>query len=231
MEKSQKNASYEAVYSTLRERILRLDLNPGASVSETETAAEFSVSRTPVRDAFKALVSEGLLEVKPHIGTFVTRIDMNEITDLLYIREVMEKSIATELTATFNQSQEFKLRLILQNQENLIQRNDLSVAEFGKEFARTDNEFHQTLFTLAGHGRIVTYFNNISAQYERYRTFLNCEDKEGIYELYKQHLNILEYMKKKDVEALHDLITHHIYDGINNHANLIYDYPNYFKTI
>lgn len=228
---SERNASYEIVYNTLKERILHLELVPGTLVSETDTAHEFSVSRTPVRDAFKALVAESLLEVKPHIGTFVTPIDMDEISDILYIREIMEKSIASDLAASFNQSQEFKLRLILQKQDHLLANSSLSDQEFAKEFLKSDNEFHKTLFSLTGRENLTHYFANISGQYMRFRTFLNYESKDTVRELYTQHITLLDQIKTNDIEGIHNTINHHIYDGFNSKAHIIYEYPDYFKSL
>lgn len=228
---SSNTASYEVIYNTLKKRIVYLELIPGTLVSEIETAKEFSVSRTPVRDVFKALVNEGLLEVKPYVGTFVSLIDINEISDILYIREVMEKAILRDLSASFNQSQEFKLRHILHNQENLIENNSLSPQDFAKEFARSDNEFHQALFTLVGKENLITYFQMINAQYERFRTFLNFEDKSTVKTLYLQHVKLLDCIKNKDMNELDLTLTHHIYDGFNSKANLIYEYPNYFTPL
>ena len=48
---------------------------------------KFNISRTPVRDAFKRLELDGLLEVRSHIGTFVTLIDLDNVADLIYMRE------------------------------------------------------------------------------------------------------------------------------------------------
>ena len=170
MNQSQTTAAYEAVYNTLKKRILHLDLLPGDMVSEIETSKEFSVSRTPIRDAFKTLANEGLLEVKPHIGTFVTLIDMNQISDILYIREVMEKAIANELSISFNQSQEFKVQHILNRQRQLLQDTTLSSQEFAMKFAESDNDFHGILFSLVGKKRLLSHFHPINGQYQRFRT-------------------------------------------------------------
>lgn len=231
MSKSKTTASYEIVYNTLRKRILHLELPPGSIVSEIETAKEFSVSRTPVRDAFKALVNEGLLEVKPHVGTFVTLIDMNEISDILYIRETMEKAIINELAVYFGQWQEFKLQHILNHQKQLLEDSLLSAQDFAMKFAKSDNDFHNTLFALAGKERLLTYFYAINSQYQRFRTFLNFEDKTSAEKLYNEHQQLLVYIKNKDVEKLNSLLTHHIYDGFNSKINLIYEYPNYFNPL
>ena len=99
-----------AVYKDLKEQILHLELPPGSAISEIDTAAAFHVSRTPVRDAFKMLEREGLLEVRPHIGTFVSLIDLNMISDILYLRETLEQAVLRDLTAGYDKSQEFRIR-------------------------------------------------------------------------------------------------------------------------
>ena len=76
-------ATSDGVYEQLKEQILHLELAPGTAISEIDTASKYHISRTPVRDVFKALEAEGLLEVKPHIGTFVSQIDLDMISDIL----------------------------------------------------------------------------------------------------------------------------------------------------
>ena len=231
MNQSQTTAAYEAVYNTLKKRILHLDLLPGDMVSEIETSKEFSVSRTPIRDAFKTLANEGLLEVKPHIGTFVTLIDMNQIADILYIREVMEKAIANELSISFNQSQEFKVQHILNRQRQLLQDTTLSSQEFAMKFAESDNEFHGILFSLVGKERLLSHFHPINGQYQRFRTLLNLKDQSATQSLYDEHTQLLHHIKQKNTHELNDLLTHHIYDGFNTHTYLIDEYPHYFKAL
>ena len=103
MKLKKSNASSNIVYEGLKAEILSLRLAPGSSISETDIASKFNVSRTPVRDAFKALSNEGLLEVKPHIGTFVSLMDINQISDVLYVRKVVELSILKDLTMTLTE--------------------------------------------------------------------------------------------------------------------------------
>ena len=64
MKLKKSNASSNIVYEGLKAEILSLRLAPGSSISETDIASKFNVSRTPVRDAVKGLSNEGLLEVK-----------------------------------------------------------------------------------------------------------------------------------------------------------------------
>lgn len=220
----------EAVYQKLKEQILHLELPPGSAISEIDTAAKYEISRTPVRDAFKMLESEGLLEIRPHIGTFVSLIDLNMISDILYMREVLEQAVFKDLTSSYDKSQEFRIRLILQKQRELLD-TDLSADELGRAFILSDNEFHNTLYELAGKKNVMNFLKSINSQYERFRTFLNLGDRDNLLRLYGDHVTIWEYIAGKDFDKLANSISHHIYDGFNASTEIVYKHPEYFKSI
>ena len=113
-------ATSDGVYEQLKEQILHLELPPGSTISEIDTAEKYNISRTPVRDAFKRLEREGLLEIRPHIGTFVSLIDLNAVSDVLYTREVLEYAVLSDLSKMYDKSQDLRIRLLLQQQKNMI---------------------------------------------------------------------------------------------------------------
>lgn len=147
----------EAVYQKLKEQILHLELPPGSAISEIDTATKYDVSRTPVRDAFKTLEAEGLLEIRPHIGTFVSLIDLDMISDILYMREVLEQAVLRDLALSHDKSQEFRVRLVLQRQKELIE-SDLSLEELSRVFIISDNEFHRVLYEMTGKLNVLNLF-------------------------------------------------------------------------
>ena len=216
-----------AVYKDLKEQILHLELPPGSAISEIDTAAAFHVSRTPVRDAFKMLEREGLLEVRPHIGTFVSLIDLNMISDILYLRETLEQAVIRDLTAGYDKSQEFRIRLLLQRQCELLEQ-DLPAEELGRAFIINDNEFHTTLYELAGKRTVMDFLTGVSSQYERFRTFLNLGDRDNLLRLYNDHIKIWSCISSRDYEGLSDVVSHHIYDGFNASTEIISRHPDYF---
>lgn len=220
----------EAVYQKLKEQILHLELPPGSAISEIDTAAEFEISRTPVRDAFRMLESEGLLEIRPHIGTFVSLIDLHMISDILYMREVLEQAVLKDLTASYDKSQEFRIRLILQRQHELLHQES-SPDELGRAFIISDNDFHSALYDLAGKRTVMSFLGSVNSQYERFRTFLNLDDRDHLMRLYDDHIGIWESITKKDYDELANLISHHIYDGFNSNTEVIYRHPEYFKAL
>ena len=220
----------EAVYQKLKEQILHLELPPGSAISEIDTAAQYEISRTPVRDAFKMLESEGLLEIRPHIGTFVSLIDLNMISDILYMRETLEQAVFRDLTSSHDKSQEFRIRLILQKQRELLD-SGLESNELGRAFIISDNEFHNSLYEMAGKKNVMSFLKSINSQYERFRTFLNLGDRDNLMSLYEDHLAIWEYIANKNYEKLSDTVSHHIYDGFNASTEIVSKHPEYFKSI
>lgn len=221
--------TYLQVYQSLKDQILHLELPPGTAIGEIETAARFQTSRTPVRDAFKLLELEGLLEIKPHIGTFVSLIDLHAVSDILYTRATMEQAILRDLANTMDKSKEYRIHLLLQKQKELLE-SDLPIEELGRAFIVSDNEFHYALYEMAGRKNVIRFYYNFNSQYERFRTFINMGGREELETLYKDHNRIWTLILKKDLDELGACITHHLYDGFNASMKVVSDYPDYFVT-
>lgn len=218
------------IYEKLRTEIICMELEPGKSISEIETAKRFNVSRTPIRDVFKRLENEGLLVIKPHIGTFVSLIDLDYITDILYMREKIEFAVIQDLTKSITKSQIVKLKITLEKQENLFNKN-YSIKKLTQAFILSDNEFHKTLFSISGRANIWNYLSSLGYHYERFRMFVNMKEENIIYELLEEHKKMLEFISKKDLQNLEILFTNHLYTGVDRCTFKIYENPEYFKEV
>src|SRR5687767_5603672 len=82
------------VIAEMRRRIISGELSAGVNLSELALAEDFGVSRTPVREALKQLQTEGLVEIRPRVGTFVTAPSRREITELFEMKELLEGAAA-----------------------------------------------------------------------------------------------------------------------------------------
>lgn len=223
-------ATSDGVYEQLKDKILHLELPPGAAISEIETAEKYNISRTPVRDAFKRLEREGLLEIRPHIGTFISLIDLNTVSDILYIRDVLEYSVLSDLAHIYNPSHGLQIQLILQEQKELLE-SDLPIDELSRAFIHSDNKFHTALFDFAGKKNAIKFLYSFNSQYERFRTFINYNGKEDLQKLYESHVELLDCIMAKDFTRLKDCIHHHLYDGVTASRDIISKTPEYFTKI
>ncbi|MEK8169847.1 GntR family transcriptional regulator [Streptomyces sp. M19] len=140
---NRERTSRRAVYQTLRHKVLTLELPPGAALSENELAASLGVSRTPVRESLILLSQEGLVQVFPQIGSFVSRVDPAKVADAQFLREAVELASLEDLPDELSPEVVEELRDNLDAQ----QRPDLDLEEF---FA-LDEAFHQALLRLSGH--------------------------------------------------------------------------------
>lgn len=84
----------EQAYSQIRSQILDGDLKPGAAISEAERAEALGISRSPVREALQQLASEGLVEIFPKRGTFVTELTPRGVREAFELREAIETACA-----------------------------------------------------------------------------------------------------------------------------------------
>jgi GntR family transcriptional regulator, rspAB operon transcriptional repressor len=89
-----RGAASGEIADVLRRAIVNVDLVPGTALNESDVAAQFGVSRTPVREAFRTLLSERLLDVRPQKGTFVSLLHRPDLEDALFVREALECSAA-----------------------------------------------------------------------------------------------------------------------------------------
>ncbi|MEV6742393.1 GntR family transcriptional regulator [Streptomyces sp. NPDC051104] len=78
----------EKAYQVISDRLVTLQIRPGAPISDEQVASELGLGRTPVREALKRLESERLVIAYPRRGTFATEV---HITDLGYISEVRQQ--------------------------------------------------------------------------------------------------------------------------------------------
>ncbi len=223
-------ATSDGVYSHLKEQILHLELAPGAAISEIETAEKYNISRTPIRDAFKRLEREGLLEIRPHIGTFVSLIDINAVADVLYMRNVLEYSVLSDLAKSYDKSHDLRINLLLKKQEELL-NSDMDIEELSRAFVVADNEFHTALFDAAGKKNIIQFLYECNSQYERFRTFINFSGKEDLLKVYEGHLEIWNCITTKDFTRLQDCINHHLYDGFSASSEIISKHPDFFQKM
>jgi DNA-binding GntR family transcriptional regulator len=88
-------ALYVQVAQRLRARIFAHELPPGSWVDEQALAAEYGISRTPMREALKVLASEGLVDLKPRRGCYVTELSDNDVDEVFPVLALLE-SKATE---------------------------------------------------------------------------------------------------------------------------------------
>ena len=188
----------QAVYASLRRRILRLDLPPGAALSEKDLAGALGVSRTPVRESLILLSEEGLVQVFPKLGTFVARIDAARVLDAQFLGEAVELGALEDVPADPAADVVTRLR------ENLARQRVVALDR--EEFLRLDDDFHHHLLRLSGHGRAWASLTSARGHLDRARRLGRPEPGP----LLAQHQDVLDAVLTGDTEAARSTLRHHL---------------------
>jgi len=133
---------FERVYAALRERIILLDYGPGERLSEEVLAAEFGVSRTPIRRVLARLESEGLLRSVHGVGTMVTDVRIAELNQVYSLRMELATLIGRLAPKLPDAAGLAVFRALLARGDGLVDSPD------AREFARLNADFFHALSTL-----------------------------------------------------------------------------------
>lgn len=188
------------IYDALRDAIVRVAVVPGQPISETEMAASFGVSRTPVREALIRLADEGLIDIYPQAGTFVSRIDLAAVREAQFVRQTLETAAAIQAASAATGSTAFQP--ILERQERAIREGD-----FGEFFA-SDEELHRKVFELAGHGATWRLVQSAKSHLDRVRQ-LERPAEATLLEMLRQHRAIAAAIVAGDPDAVAEFVREH----------------------
>lgn len=136
----------------IREQILAGGFRQGEHLVESRIAEQLNVSRGPVREAFKLLRAEGLLEEEPRRGTFVVRLSAGDVREIYGLRSAIEGRAARLIAARHVPGDVHELRAMLGRIEDAVARQDVSAV------FRFDLEFHDGLCALSGNTRLHEVF-------------------------------------------------------------------------
>lgn len=193
----------DVVFNTLRQAILKGELEPGERLMEIQLAERLGVSRTPIREAIRKLELEGLVLMIPRKGAEVAKISEKSLRDVLEVRRSLDE-LAIELACQrMNEEQMQELELAQQEFCKAVETKDaMTIAE-------TDERYHDIIYQGTGNARLMQILNNLREQIYRYRLeYIKDEDKRQI--LIVEHEQILKAIKSRHVAEAKIAIREHI---------------------
>lgn len=208
------------LYRLLRERIIRGGLLPGVRLSEVEMAGEYAVSRQPVREAFIKLAEEGLVEIRPQRGTFVSRIYVPAVMSARFVREAVEADIVRILTGQVDTDFVAHLRMQLADQKTAVESED------PQKFLVLDEAFHRTLATKSGHAASWDILQPLKTQMDRVRHL--SAHSFPLRELLAQHENVVEAISSGSVSGADLAMRSHLRKIIDDLPQIVASQPTYF---
>ena len=200
------------IHAVLRREIVTLKLRPGERLSENELAARFGTSRAPVREALIRLAEDGLIEVRPQRGSFVSRLSLRAMERARFVREALEVAIIRRAAEQgIAEAARDGLEQAIAAQEQAGGDPDL--------FTQRDDLFHHGLAEAAGLSSVWDVIEREKAQFDRLR-YLSLPASTPVDLLIRQHRAILAATLSRKPAAAETAVRVHMREVLRIAAEL-----------
>lgn len=200
----------DVVFHTLRDAILRGDLQPGERLMEIHLANELGVSRTPVREAIRMLEKEGLAVTIPRRGAHVARMTEKDLEDVLEIRDVLDELAARDACERMDGEDFEALEQALDDFRRVARSRDV------RAVTEADEKFHDVIYAGSKNPKLVSIVKNLKEQMYRFR-FEYLKKMDDFTPLTKEHEAILQALKDRD----RNLVSQKMHDHLQNQVDAV----------
>jgi len=199
----------QKVYQVMKNEIVFGGLEPGTKLSENKLAKDMQVSRTPIREAIRKLIAEGLVQTSPNKKMTVSEFSLVDMKEVLQVRGVLE-GLAASIAAKKITSQE------VEELEKCVIQMNLCIAKNNLfSYCEIDDEFHDLILTICGNKWIIKMRENLGNFIYRYR-FKSLSVSGRLQNSLEEHRVIVESLKKHHAEEANKLSQMHMENTILN---------------
>lgn len=200
-----RHALYLEVAERLREQIFTRILQPGAWIDEQSLAAEFGISRTPMREALKVLAVEGLVTMKPRRGAYVTEVSERDVTEVYHLLGLLESDAVADVARCASTSELAELAAM---------HAELEAAAGDREaFFRLNEAFHLRILAIADNrwrSQIALDLRKVMKLNRHHSLFRQGRVAESLAE----HRALIAALERRDADAAAELSRAHFRNGL-----------------
>jgi DNA-binding GntR family transcriptional regulator len=191
----------DQAYEALRRMIVRGALAPGARLSEPDLTDQLGIGRTPLREALLLLAREGLIDLLPQSGSFVSAIDVERVREAQFIREHLECGIIRQVARCVDRRGLGDIRRLLEQQDEVCDEPD--------RFYDLDEDLHATFCRIAGRPGVWRLIQQSKMHMDRVRR-LSLPMEDQIPRLIGQHRAILDALGQGDPDGAEAALRVHL---------------------
>jgi DNA-binding GntR family transcriptional regulator len=181
----------ERILETIRDAIMSGALKPGEKVAEPELAARFGISRTPIREAFRQLESEGYLSVVPRKGALVASFSAKDVEEFYAIKSILEGYAARKACVMLSTRDINKLEGINEKLREIAVEGDV------RHFFKVHNSFHDLFIRGAGNDKLHDMIAALLQKFQRLRMASLSKPGRMLISV-EEHEKIIEAFRKRD---------------------------------
>jgi len=189
----------EKILENIRDAIISGSLKAGSRVSEPELAERYGISRTPIREAFRQLESEGYLTVIPRRGAVVSEFSQKDVEEFYAIKSILEGYAARGACEKLTEKELGRLQAVNDRLAELAEHNDI------KTFFRVHGDFHDMFIKAADNEKLRELISSLVTRFQRLRLMsLSLPGRMRI--SVQEHEKIIEAFRNKDAETAETLV-------------------------
>ncbi len=206
---SQFNSLHSRVFNQIRNDILNGVYEPGESLIETKLSEELGVSRTPVREAFRQLELEGLVQSVPNKGVTVRGVSEQDIQDIYTIRRLIEGLAARWAAEKITPNELEELKEVVDLEEFYTKKGDYN------QLLKFDTRFHDIIFRASKSMPLMHTLSTFHHYVQKARKVSMSTPKRAK-EVLGEHKAILQAIIEKDADKAEQLTTQHVRNASSN---------------
>lgn len=188
----------ESAYRKLKEKIIYLDFDPGQKIKEKEIREELEIGRTPLREIFIKLEEEGLVQMVPNSGTYITEVSFQSLRDVFEVRQHLI-GLAGELAAKrINEEEINKIEEVIGKMEK---ESD------SKRLMKLDSKVHSLINKATKNEAL--YENLQKLRQQAIRIWIFPHEKSFMSSFADQFRNLLEALKEGDQDLSKQILQEH----------------------
>lgn len=211
------------IYDLLLQRILDMDLKPREELSEARLAAEFGVSRTPVREALARLARQDLIDVYPQRGSLVAPIRVELVAKARFIRDALERPLARLAAERLPEGAAARME-----REIALQRTFAGLSD-DQSFLLSDDRFHGLISEAAGFGSIWEDIAAAKFHMDRVRR-LSLLSQNRMLAIVEEHAQILGHIRAHDSDGAERSVGAHLRSVFTEIDAIRHVNPDYFLS-
>lgn len=192
-EKTQFDSLTDSIAGVVRERILKGEYKIGEKIKETHVAEELSVSRTPIRKAFKQLEAEGLIEYVPNKGCYAKGFTRRDIEDIYAIRKALEELTTEWAVSRITDEEVAKLNAKCDKMQGYVDKGDSA------HVLSVNKEFHEIIYEATG-SRFMSQVLRSYKEYIEQTTRPIFYEKKFLQAIVDEHRAIVKGFEARDTE-------------------------------
>lgn len=201
MNEAKKQTAQGRVTALLREAILSGRLRPNERLVETELAARFGVSRTPIRGAIRQLEEDGWIKTERNRGAIVVSLSPKEVKELFFVRAHLEAIAGVEACKQATEKDLAVLEAILREMEDCDPEDNI--------YLRQHNlRFHKELCALCRNGCLISLIEDLWTRSQFFRRSVWYPPTRWQQSI-RDHRILIELLRKKDERGVHELLLRH----------------------